>query len=684
MKITGFKGIKPRTSSRLLEDTSAQVASNVNLTSGEARPLSIPKLTYTPLVQGQQLVSIYRADDLWFTWARDVDVCRSPLPGIIRWIYSGDDEPRITTADLADTGGGNNYPTVARVLGVPKPNTAPTVAASGGTGTAVTRYYAYTFYDDWNQESAASPVSARVTGKVDDTWAISGMDAAPPNSGDITAITYTGTSVTITTSSAHFNRVGERIKVADVTTVTNVNSTGNGWVLTAVDFAAKTMTFTVTTAPTGTYANATDTTDTWTRDASHGTCTKRLYRTSGTTAQFQLVATGITATSYDDTILDVNIPGDELITAAWEMPPVDLKGVMTLPSGALCGFSGNEICFSEPFQPHAWPKSYRKRSNYPVVAVGLFSSGIVVGTTGTPLVILGHEPGQMGAQPATGAYPCLSKRSMVSIGDSVCYATAHGYARIGDNGVNLLTVGEYTRDDWDNLKPATMIAETVRGRIYIMCRGADPKILIYDYLDGTGLTTSDLDATELYADQLSGKLYVSDSVNKDIREFDPNDGVYMAQDWMSKEFVLPQPINLGAARVNFKSRWSQAQYDTLLAEYNAEVSKNNTLLTSGRTVEGIELGVGDVGGELNGDEFNLYTVNDSQIQVVVSPDLEAPGVTFTLYVDGVEKFSKTVVTNKGFTMPSGYKCDTFAVRVQGQSLVKSIDLAQTLQGLKNA
>lgn len=683
MKLTAFQGIRPRTSPRLVDEVVAQIASNTNLSSGEARPLCIPELTYRPSKTGP-LLSIYKADSLWFTWPYDVDVCRSPLPGTAKWIYTGDSEPRITTADLADTGGGDDYPAACRVLGVPKPVTAPTVSPSGGGGAAVTRYYVYTFYDDWNQESAISPLSAVSTGKVDDTWAISGMDIAPANSGDITALTYVGTSVTVTTTNSHFNRVGERIQIAGVTTVTNVNNTTTGWLLTAVNFASKTMTFTVDTAPTGTYNNATDTTDTWTRVASHGTCTKRLYRTSGTTAQFQLVAEGITTTTYNDTILDANIPGDELISSDWEMPPVDLAGVMTLPSGSQCGFSGNEVCFSEPFQPHAWPSTYRKRAKYPVVSVGQFTSGIVVGTTGEPSVIIGHEPGQMGMEPVTGAYPCLSKRSTVSLGDSVGYATAHGYARIGDTGVDLLTKEHYTRDDWDNLTPTSMVAETVRGRLYLMTQGTGSKLLIFDYLDGTGLTTSDLDATELFADAITGKLYISDSVNQDVREFDPNDGVYMEQDWMSKEFILPEPINIGAARVNFYSRWSSAQYATLLAEYNAAIAANGTMVTSGRTVEGIALGAGDVGGELNGDEFNVYAVNESAITTVTAPDLEAPGVTFTLYVDGVAYFSKTVTNSNGFSLPSGYKSDTISVRVQGQSLVKSIDLAPTMMGLKNA
>lgn len=692
MKITGFQGIRPRTAPRLLGETAAQVAANTDLSSGEARPLSQPALAYTPNVStkpGPHL-ALYKADpatatrlyDLWFSWNRDVDVCRSPLPGEKKWIFTGDGEPRITNEALAIAGAGDNYPATCQALGLPKPITGPTVVVTpaGTAGTPVSRYYAYTFYDDWNQESAFSPHSTLVTGDADDSWAVTTLDAAPPNTGAITALTYGGTgnkTITITNAALTFTRAGERIVLSALTgTFASVNGT---WVITAVDVALKQITFDVTTAPTGTWASG----GTWTREAPWRNATKRLYRTSGTKAQFQLVAEGITDVFFTDTVLDIDILGNEAITATWELPPVDLQGVFTLPSGALCGFSGNETCFSEPFQPHAWPPEYRKRADYPIVAAGLFTSGIVVGTTGVPQVLIGHEPGQMAAQPVTGAYPCLSKRSMSSLGDSVGYASAHGYVRIGDSGVSIMTEETHTRDVWAALAPETMVAETVRGRLYVMTQGAGPSLLIFDFLDGTGLTTADLDATELFADALSGKLYISDSVNQDVREFDPVDGVYMTQDWMSKELVLPNPGCPGAARVNFTARWSQAQYDGLLAIYNAAQAVNVSLITSGRTVELIALGLGDVGGEINGDEFNAYAINESAISEVVSPALESPGVTFTLYVDG-EAYYSTVVTNKlGFPLPSGYKHDTFAVRVQGQVLVKSIDMAATMMGLRN-
>ena len=333
---------------------------------------------------------------------------------------------------------------------------------------------------------------------------------------------------------------------------------------------------------------------------------------------------------------------------------------------------GNELCLSEPFQPHAWPPEYRMRSDYPIVAAAMYSSGVVLGTTGEPTLILGHEPGQMLAQPSKSAYPCLSKRSMVSMGTSVGYATAHGFASVGDNGVELMTVGNYTRDNWARLRPGSMVAASVRGRLYVMTRGQGVQMLILDYLDGTGLTTSDIDATAIFADALSGKLFISDSKNKDVREFDKVDGMLMPMEWMSKEFVVPEPMNIGAARVNYTSRYTRAEFDALLPDYDAAVAANKKILDSGKT-----------DGEINVRDINALDINGSKLSVVPYPELEEPGVVVTLFVNGVSVFSKRIEDTKGFALPSGYKSDTYKVRLQAQSLVKSFDFAQTMIGLKN-
>lgn len=876
-KLTGFQGIKPRVSPRLIGDAVAQIAANCRLTSGELLPLITPSVAASPATPGP-LMSIYRADLIWLSWDRDVDVVRSPLEASTKFIYSGHNEPRITTIAMASSLVSGDYPESARALGIPAPQTAPTVVPTGGVGLDVNRFYAYTFYSDWDEESAPSPLTALLAGKEDDTWAVTGMDATPANSGTGTASVASGVT-TFNAAAAHWLRVGDGVILSDPVSLDPVHTV----VVEVVDadtFKAN-----------GDYAAATE----WEREAAWGPCTKRLYRTTGSTGQFQLVATGIAGTTYNDTLDDAAILGDELLSATWQPAPANLRGLVLLPSGALAGISGDEIRFSETLQPHAWPPEYGMRApGSTPVALGVYSSGIVVGTSGKPSVILGHEPGQMSSQPIEGAYPCLSKRSMVSFGDSAAFATTHGMIQIGDSGVRIATQDWFSRDEWDRYNPGAMLATAARGRLYISTSLADQsQILTFDFLDQTGLTVSYVNATAMFADPLSGKLYISDSVNQDIREFDPVDGLYMAMDWMSKEFVAGMPVNLGAAKVNLKAHYSDEQIAELTAIYEALVAANLALLnqdpltdinllrysdsfdtyipsgglfgswqasnltvtpdavtapdgsltadlvestgaagmlylfnyaprdlagpgdysvavrfqvgpggmvghdlrfelygaadvagcwvrvdpdagpavivSTGATGDGsidsssitdegggwftvafagnlgtftdpLDSGadsvvflirhldastgseslsaeaagkgtylwgaqmnqgltldsyvrtdeapaivaVPDVGETIDGSDIDDYEINGSMLSDVVAVPTEPPGITFTFYVEGEAIYTRLVTDKRPFRLPSGYKSDTFAVRVQGQSQVVSIELAETMEGLKNA
>jgi hypothetical protein len=655
VKLNMFKGIAPRVSPRLLGAENGQVAANCSLTSGELRPIAKPALEYAPAITNT-IESIFYADGDWFAWTGDVDATRSPLPGEKRYIFTGDGEPRITNETLATSS--TPYPYAARPLGLVAPQTAPTVTLAGNaglTGETVTRYYVYTFYDDWNQESAPSPVSTAATGQTDDDWEITGMDTAPANSGTVTGVHSSGvTTFTMAAAAKHWLRVGDAIILA---------TSGDTVVVASVPTAT---TFTVS----GNYAAETS----WTRKAQWGTTTKRIYRTAGTAANFQLVVDNIASatTSYTDSLSGAQILGDDLLSTSWALPPYDLKGVITLPSGALAGFSGNEICFSEPFQPHAWPTEYRMRSDFEIVSLQFYSSGLVAGTTGNPFQIIGLDPGQMAAQPVNGVYPCVAKRSTVSLVDSVGFATKEGFVTVGDSGVNIISKDWFSRNDWDAYAPTSMEAAYVRGKLYIISRSGVNQLLIFDFLDGTGLTVSYVDATSVHANPITGVLYFVNTVDNAIYEFDPIDGAPMQQDWRSRETVLPKAMNFGAGKVDFEYRQSPEELAILQAEYDAIVVANEAIITAGATK-----------GAVNSRVVNFSAVNGSAISKAVDPAEATAGVNFMLYTDDprVPLFTKHVTSTAAFRLPAGYKSDRFSIRVMGRILVKSVELAETAVGM---
>jgi hypothetical protein len=544
LKLAPFGGMIPRMGDRLLPNEAATVASSLKLQSGELHPMRRPGLGYSPASpkNGVQL-SIFRArngpsDSAWFTWPIDVDCVRVPLATDVesRFCWTGDGPPKMITYANAISGAGSNYPLLANELslGIPTPQTAPGVSHSGGVGSAATRFYRYTFFSQNGEESAPSPISTVITGKVDGTWAISALDEVPANSGvgTATATRFTDTAL------KHWLRVGDEVYFGGAPTVARTVTaiySATAFDVTGASIAAETS---------------------WSRKTPWNTAgmTKRLYRTTGTTGSWQLVnETGIAAatTTYNDTLTDAMIAGDELISEGWVPPPVGLLGLCVHPSGALLGFVGNLLCASEPYQPHAWPEAYQLASGYNGVGLAVFGSSAVMATAGMPFVATGVEPASMTGEDVQGMYPCLSKRGVISIGDGVLYPSLHGFVRVGVQGVSMFSEPLFTKDEWGLLNPETMICATAYGRVYVLYTNADglQTLLVFDGQLLTSVDGNSIAGSELYADVSSGELYITKSDGISLWD-DPTEAP-LDGSWRSKDFVFPKPINLGAGIIEF-------------------------------------------------------------------------------------------------------------------------------------
>lgn len=419
---------------------------------------------------------------------------------------------------------------------------------------------------------------------------------------------------------------------------------------------------------------------TWARKAAFpGTFYKRLYRTTGTTGQWQLVADqqdgGVawaSATAYNDTLTDGQIPGDELITSTWEMPPVGLTGLFSLPSGSMGGWVGNRLHLSEPDQPHAWPPEYQMQADYPIVGAECFGSGVCLATTSWPYIIQGVDPGQMSGQSWKESLPCVSKRSVTSLGDTVVYASQSNMIGVSSGGASTWAIPYFTEREFKTLNPETMVSAMVERRLYVMYEidGTHRAMIFNLNGDDQYLTEAHFDAVEIHGDMTNGHLYYA--FGQDIYEFDPVDGYSLTQDWKSKEITLPAPQNLGAAKIVFVQAIDPAQAAAVAAEIAAIEAANAALIAAG-----------SVHGAWNAAPYNTIAFNGSDLE---TPPDEPPAntVNFQLYAGGELKASRTVSDERIFRLPSGYKKDTVSVRVQSQCKIKSIELGQTPESLRQA
>lgn len=464
--VTAFQGAMPRPEPQLLPDQVASHALNCRLETGAVEPLKAASLV-TTLAKGGNVKSVYRwGGQYWFHWATRVHAVKGPIAQDTeeRTYFTGDGVPKMTYAGIATESGDGIYPSAAYDLGVPAPDTAPTLGNADNEPSDATedRAYVYTWVSAKGEEGPPSP----------------------PAYG--TAILGEGTYVNVTTP---------------------------------------------TTPPAGN------------RNITH----KRIYRTlSGAdSTAFQFVAEVTLATElYQDT-LPGDALGEYLPSLDWYPPPADLAGLIALPIGSLAGFSKNQVCFTPPNLPHAWPFAYRYSVDYDVVALGRIESALVVLTNANPYLMQVADPSAVSPQLIEQLLPCVSAESAVSMGHAVIYAGPEGLVSISGAGARVITEPLFTPQQWAALNPASMRAFRHHDRyVCFYDTGSeqagfivDPNVREFTFI------TPHFDGG--WTDPITGELFLIDG--DELYEWEAGNALNFR--WTSKVFRQEAPRNFGAYRV---------------------------------------------------------------------------------------------------------------------------------------
>ena len=165
----------------------------------------------------------------------------------------------------------------------------------------------------------------------------------------------------------------------------------------------------------------------------------RIYRTDedGTFRFLQdLLPSG---TTFTDTANDSAL-GEEVPSTDWVAPNDAMVGLTAMPNGITAGFFGQTLCFSEAFLPHAWPEGYQLTTAYPIVGLSRTDTGLVVLTEGKPYMVQGADPAGMVMTELDIAQSCVSKKSIVDMGNSVIYASPDGLVGISGTGSAGITL----------------------------------------------------------------------------------------------------------------------------------------------------------------------------------------------------------------------------------------------------
>jgi hypothetical protein len=398
----------------------------------------------------------------------------------------------------------------------------------------------------------------------------------------------------------------------------------------------------------------------------------RIYRTvtsdTGVAEYFYVTEIPVATLSYADTATDDEVAANEILQSTnWVAPLDDLEGFVTMPNGIVAGFRENEVWFSEPYRPHAWPAPYSLVVEYPIVGLGVIGQTLVVCTQANPVLISGVHPSTMAQSKVASVESCLSRGSILSTADGVYYASPNGLILLNGSGIVNTTKNLLNKEKWNELVSLTTLRTARLGTSYMGFGTALAGVFQEDTFQTDAFAQEDfagsysgfliepgdervsfnllserVPVTNVTNDAWSGEvLFIKDG---DLFRLGVEDSTTPRRvyKWRSKIFRAPKPINYGVMRIYWDVPW-----DAPDAEPDAPE------------------GVLDV-------EFPEL------------PDGTTYGVV-RAYADDTLVWTRELLTSGEFMrLPSGFKAVHWQFEFETYVEISTVELAATAKDLKNA
>lgn len=417
--------------------------------------------------------------------------------------------------------------------------------------------------------------------------------------------------------------------------------------------------------------------------------TKRIYRTvsgNSSTEYFFVADIDIDDTTYNDNATDISVAlNNPMISLTFTGPPTTLKGLISHPGGFLVGFSGRDLWMSEPYAPHAWPIQYVKTMQTEIVGVAIYNNVIVVATTSHPYIAEGMDPLAITFQKIDSIDPCVSRRSIATTLDGVYYSSPQGIIKVTGGKTDLSTRSLFTREEWQLQFSPTTVQAVPYGVQYIAFDTSATGFIFSPAEQDAPLTTLDRfsNVSAIQIDQYSGDVYLVQA--SQVRLWDPPESIAYTYTWQSKEFDLPEPLNMGAFRLKFAPGRVAIDEQALL-DYQT--------FNEGRILFPLNcIGLAVLGGVrrevVDGYQGpqNRNPIGGSPLFPIARFQDVVGAVQVDIYYRTQESiwrtaFSWTITSEKIYRLPTGFKSDCWQVRLIGNVPVYNFALAETGKELK--
>lgn len=400
---------------------------------------------------------------------------------------------------------------------------------------------------------------------------------------------------------------------------------------------------------------------------------QRIYRSQSSsqsgTDLFLIEERAASTSSFTDT----HSPDDfqeALPSKDYNPPPDDLQGLIAMPNGMMVGFSGKQLCFCEPYQPHAWPEKYRLTAAFEIVGIGAYGTTVVAGTKGYPYVASGNSPEAMIEEKIEVNLPCINGRGLVDLGYSVAYPSNDGLVVVSGGGATVATDGLFTRADWQKLKPDAIVSGQFSGRYFTSYSYTEiDNATIYSgtiIIDLTGqqpfVIQAGFKADAFYYDLPTGRLYYL--VGSTVYEYDALGQTNEAMTWRSKKVVSSQPVTFGAILVDSGVLYTPEQAQAAKDELAAVTAYNAAILAGTST-----------GGEIDGAAMDVFSVGGDGL-IRPPPD---KWIEVRVFADG--QLIKTVTKLDKVSRIKGRHARVWEIEVNGTAEVEQVMMATSVQEL---
>lgn len=316
---------------------------------------------------------------------------------------------------------------------------------------------------------------------------------------------------------------------------------------------------------------------------------RRVYRTaqgtSGTKYMF-VKDVAIATLTTTDALLDAAL-GSELTSTNWFEPPSTLQGLKSTANGFLVAYTGNTLCPSEQFLPHAWNPNNVLAFPNTITAIAITGDSIIVFTTQDPYLVTGTTPATLSAVKIEHYQTCRNKSSIVNMEGYVMFASPDGLFQANANEMNNVTYNLLTRAQWQAYSPTTIKGYYYEGfylgfsntkQFAVDMRGSSPILIdlsgFNQYVDSYNDLTGDL-------------LYLLDTLGNIVTW---ETGAFQTFTWKSKPIRLPVPICPACVRIYASSPVTFTLFADGFSVFSQSITNNSIVrLPSGYKARQLEM-----------------------------------------------------------------------------------------------